>query len=107
MNPKTISVIIAGIFIIAGFAAGYLPPTYIANPETGECKYYFAGDARHHNPLPNGSWYMVGLAEENRSICQWACLRLNKNPEISFHLHLAHIFVKTAGSETYLCREFV
>jgi len=82
MNPKTISVIIAGIFIIAGFAAGYLPPTYIANPETGECKYYFAGDARHHNPLPNGSWYMVGLAEENRSICQWACLRYSAEGEV-------------------------
>ena len=26
------------------------PPIYIGNPETGECRYYFAGDEKHFNP---------------------------------------------------------
>jgi len=82
MDQKNILLIIAGILIIAGAAAGYFPPTYIANPETGECKYYFAGDERHHNPLPNGTWRMVGLAEENRSICQIACIRYSEEGQI-------------------------
>ncbi len=66
--------VVGGIFIVMGIAAGYFPPTHIANPETGECRYYFAGDERHYNPLPEGKWYMVGLAEENRSTCQEACM---------------------------------
>jgi len=72
MKTKDI-LVIAGIFIVMGAAAGYFPPTHIAQPEMGNCTYYFAGDERHHNPLPNGTWYMVGLAEENRSTCQEAC----------------------------------
>jgi len=30
------------------------PPLYIGNPETGECKYYFAGDPDHFNERPEG-----------------------------------------------------
>ncbi len=81
MKTKNILVIV-GMFIVMGAAAGYLPPTHIASPETGECKYYFAGDDRHRNPMPNGTWYMVGLAEENRTVCQWACLRYSAEEEI-------------------------
>jgi len=81
MKTKNILVIV-GMFIVMGAAAGYLPPTHIANEETGECKYYFAGDDRHRNPIPNGTWSMVGLAEENRTVCQWACLSYSVEGEI-------------------------
>lgn len=69
------------LFLLALFAtkaSAYLLPVYIANPETGECKYYFAGDARHYNPPPNGTWYIVGLSESNWTECQEVCF-MNTN----------------------------
>ena len=81
MKTKNILVIV-GIFMVMGAAAGYLPPTHIANPEVGNCTYYFAGDDKHRNPMPSGTLSMVGLAEENRTVCQWACLRYSTEGEI-------------------------
>lgn len=68
-------VTIAAFFLIAisSLSYAYLPPVYIANPETGECMNYFAGDSKHYNPLPNGTWEMVGMSENNASYCQYSC----------------------------------
>jgi hypothetical protein len=57
-----------------GMASGYLSPACIANPKTGECRYYFAGDWKHHNPIPNGTWYMVGIVGETINNCTGYCL---------------------------------
>ncbi len=74
MNQK---LLLLGLVFLSGISSAYLPPVYIANPETGECRYYFAGDERHFNPLPNGTWRIVGISGnygENRSICQEFCM---------------------------------
>jgi len=65
-------------FLFSSKSIAYLLPVYIANPETGECRYYFAGDAKHYNPPPNGTWYIVGLIESNWTECQELCF-LNTN----------------------------
>jgi hypothetical protein len=59
--------------IFSSISLAYLLPVYIANPETGECRYYFAGDAKHYNEPPNGTWYIVGLIDSNRYECQELC----------------------------------
>lgn len=61
------------ISVIVPISLAYLPPVYIANPETGECKYYFAGDALHFNNPPNGTWYIVGVSETGIEECSDRC----------------------------------
>jgi len=61
------------IGMFSSMGAAFLLPVYIANPETGECRYYFAGDAKHYNPPPNGTWYIVGLIDSDRYECQELC----------------------------------
>ncbi len=77
-NKYVIFTLLAMTFILTSRATAYLLPVYIANPETGECRYYFAGDAKHYNPPPNGTWYIVGLSESNWTECQELCF-LNTN----------------------------
>ena len=65
--------LIAATMAFSSLSAAYLPPVYIANPDTGECRYYFAGDAVHFNELPGGNWYIVGISETNLTECQDRC----------------------------------
>lgn len=71
---KNLAALLLSLMIMAGAAFAYMPPVYIASQETGECRYYFAGDSAHFNELPEGNWLMVGLSGENRTTCSEACL---------------------------------
>jgi hypothetical protein len=55
----------------------YQPPVYIANPNTLECKYYFAGDTRHFNPRPENFTITLGPTTNFKDVddaCnQWKC----------------------------------
>jgi hypothetical protein len=48
-------VFLIGLFLFANanFVYAYSPPIYIANPETLECRYYFAGEADCFNACMN------------------------------------------------------
>ncbi|MBS3117777.1 hypothetical protein J4430_02765 [Candidatus Woesearchaeota archaeon] len=48
------------IFLIPFALAQFSPPVYITNPDTGECRYYFAGDAAHFNPRPENFTVTIG-----------------------------------------------
>ncbi len=62
------------VFIaISGLALAYMPSVYIANPDTGACQYYFSGDTKHYNPVPNGTWQIVGMSGVNFTDCQYRC----------------------------------
>ena len=56
-------IIISLLIILAHTAVAqpFGPPRYIANPKTGECKYYFAGDEIHFNPRPENYTLTVGF----------------------------------------------
>ena len=64
---------LAAFIAISGLALAYMPPVYIANPDTGACQYYFSGDTKHYNPVPNGTWQMVGMSGANITDCQYRC----------------------------------
>lgn len=72
--------IFAAFIFISAFASAYSPPKYIANPETKECQYYFAGEEDCYNACMNeceGSGW-------NQSKCFEACAdpcHYNKRPE--------------------------
>ena len=56
-----------GIFILtanAVFSQPFGPPLFIANPETLECRYYFAGDQKHFNPIPENYTENIGYTTE-------------------------------------------
>lgn len=63
------------ILSVIGFA--YELPKYIANPQTGECRYYFAGDERHFNPRPENFTIDIGYVTDFKSVehaCNyWKC----------------------------------
>lgn len=61
------------IIAVSSISFAYLPPVYIANPDTGECRYYFAGDAVHFNEPPEGNWFIVGISDMNSTDCQDRC----------------------------------
>lgn len=64
--------------MMAAIAVAYQPPKYIGNPETGECKYYFAGDAEHFNPRPEGFTldiaFTADFANESEACEFWHCV---------------------------------
>lgn len=70
---RLITGILAALVAASSISFAYLPPVYIANPDTGECRYYFAGDAVHFNEPPAGSWFIVGISELNATDCQDRC----------------------------------
>ncbi len=46
MKPVCLAVLAVAFFIsISAFVSAYQPPMYIANPETKDCQYYFAGES--------------------------------------------------------------
>lgn len=53
------------------------PPLYIANPETGECGYYFAGDPKHFNARPENFTINLGYTTDFENVhhaCNlWKC----------------------------------
>lgn len=56
-----------GIFALlanAVFSQPFGPPLFIANPETLECRYYFAGDQKHFNPRPENYTENIGYTTE-------------------------------------------
>lgn len=62
-------------FILASgivYAQPFGPPLYIANPETMECRYYFAGDVKHFNPRPENFTVNIGYTTDFKNIDQ-AC----------------------------------
>jgi len=65
------------VLIFSFFSLAYTPAVYIANQETLECKYYFAGDENHVNPQPEGFDVVIGLSENFEDVddaCnQWKC----------------------------------
>jgi hypothetical protein len=67
--------------MIISLTYAYNPPVYIANPDTGECKYYFAGDAKHFNPRPENFTVTIGVVTEfenvNHSCDYWKCSLIN------------------------------
>ncbi len=69
--------IILMVILICGIVSAYELPKYIANPDTGECKYYFAGDAAHFNPRPENFTIDIGAVTDYSSVedaCgQWKC----------------------------------
>ncbi|MBI2546111.1 hypothetical protein HYV81_02940 [Candidatus Woesearchaeota archaeon] len=61
------------------------PPVYIVNPETAECKYYFAGDPKHYNPRPEGFNFTLGYTTETKCEHWYLCRGLNgSNPGIGW-----------------------
>ncbi|MAG91284.1 hypothetical protein CMO83_01250 [Candidatus Woesearchaeota archaeon] len=54
------------------------PPTYIADPEKMECRYYFAGNERHFNPRPENYTIDIGYTtdfENEGHACEfWRCI---------------------------------
>jgi hypothetical protein len=70
--PKTVFLLIV-LFIFSSLSLAYVPPVYIANPDTGECKYYFAGDSTHFNDIPDGKWFVVGITDLNATDCSDRC----------------------------------
>ena len=50
------------IFLVnTAFSQEFSPPLFIADPDTLECRYYFAGDAEHFNPRPENYTEDLGL----------------------------------------------
>lgn len=47
-----------------GISQPFGPPLYIANPESLECRYYFAGDEKHSNPRPENFTINIGYTTE-------------------------------------------
>ncbi len=67
------------------FAQQFGPPVYIANPETGECRYYFAGDERHFNPRPENFTFNIGYTTETKCEYWYLCRGLNgSNPGVGW-----------------------
>ena len=78
-----ISFVLLAVFAVS--AAAFIPPIYIANPTSGECKYYFEGDARHHNERPENFTFNVGLTTDTKCEYWYLCRGLNgSNPGIGW-----------------------
>ncbi|MBS3056644.1 MAG: hypothetical protein J4473_04385 [Candidatus Aenigmarchaeota archaeon] len=65
------------ILIFASITLAYELPIYVANPNTYECKYYFAGDEKHFNPRPENFNIDIGpvteFKDENEACEFWKC----------------------------------
>ena len=48
------------------------PPIYIADPINMKCRYYFAGDKKHFNPMPDNYTINIGYTTDFKSETQ-AC----------------------------------
>ncbi|MBI5347431.1 MAG: hypothetical protein HZB66_02380 [Candidatus Aenigmarchaeota archaeon] len=74
---KSSNIILLSVLLACGVAAAYEMPQYIANPETMECSYYFAGDAQHFNPRPENFTVDIGYVTEFSDVddacSQWKC----------------------------------
>jgi len=66
------------IFSINAFSQEFGPPVYIANPVTGECRYYFAGDPKHYNPRPENFTFNIGLTTETNCDLWYLCRNSSK-----------------------------
>jgi len=67
------------------FSQAFGPPVYIANPSTGECRYYFAGDVKHYNPIPEGFNFTIGYTTETKCDYWYLCRGMNgSNPGIGW-----------------------
>ena len=55
---------IFAILANAVFSQPFGPPLFIANPETLECRYYFAGNEKHFNPRPENYTENIGYTTE-------------------------------------------
>ena len=71
-------------FLLASFIAyaqPFGPPVYIADPARMECRYYFAGDARHFNPRPENYTidigYTTGFKSQDQACELWRCIYTN------------------------------
>lgn len=56
--------VMINVILLSNVVLAYDPPIFIANPETKECKYYFAGDAKHFNPRPEDFTVDIGLTTD-------------------------------------------
>ncbi len=65
------------LLLTTSIAAAYEMPKYVANPETYECKYYFAGDEKHFNPRPENFTIdigdVTGYKDVDDACMQWKC----------------------------------
>lgn len=74
MKKSFIILILMILLLKTIVAQPFGPPVYIFNPDTGECRYYFAGDEKHFNPRPENFTADIGFTADFKDMDE-ACYK--------------------------------